>query len=147
MPSTQNFHPHAGELTPARLKTQLRAFKPASAAFVLHLSQCERCRGLATRFLATARYPDRRSPFEVDFAWSLSRLAFQAFVRQARLDLEDDLPPSELEQFLNDLDSSQTILVRHLLECDRCRKKAVEALDPNRRSSRTALPNLAVLSA
>jgi bacterioferritin-associated ferredoxin len=147
MPSAQNLPPNAGDLTPARLKAQLRAFKPAGAAFVLHLSQCERCRGLAARFLATARYPDRRSPFEVDFAWSLSRLAFQAFIRQASPDLEDDLQPSELEQFLSDLEPSQTSLIRHLLECDRCRKKAAEALDPNRRSSRTALPNLEVLSA
>lgn len=40
------------DLTPRELRSHLKAFGPTDAAFVLHLAQCERCRGLATQLLA-----------------------------------------------------------------------------------------------
>jgi len=40
------------DLTPRELRSHLKAFGPTDAAFVLHLAQCERCRGLAARLLA-----------------------------------------------------------------------------------------------
>ena len=40
------------DLTPRELRSHLKAFAPTDAAFVLHLTRCERCRGLAASFLA-----------------------------------------------------------------------------------------------
>jgi hypothetical protein len=40
------------DLTPRELRSHLKAFGPTDAAFVLHLTQCERCRGLAAALLA-----------------------------------------------------------------------------------------------
>ena len=40
------------DLTPRELRSQLKTFAPTDAAILLHLTQCERCRGLATVFLA-----------------------------------------------------------------------------------------------
>ena len=37
------------DLTPREIKSGLRAFRPADAAFVLHLAECERCRSSAAR--------------------------------------------------------------------------------------------------
>ena len=40
------------DLTPRELRSHLKAFEPTDAAFVLHLSRCERCRALAASLLA-----------------------------------------------------------------------------------------------
>ena len=40
------------DLKPRELRAHLKAFDPTDAAFVLHLAQCERCRGLAASLLA-----------------------------------------------------------------------------------------------
>jgi hypothetical protein len=40
------------DLDPRELRSQLKAFTPTDAAFVLHLAQCERCRGCAAGLLA-----------------------------------------------------------------------------------------------
>ena len=40
------------DLTPRELRSHLKAFAPTDAAFVIHLTQCERCRGLAASLLA-----------------------------------------------------------------------------------------------
>lgn len=40
------------DLTPHELRSGLRAFRPADAAFLLHLAQCEPCRAFAARLLA-----------------------------------------------------------------------------------------------
>ena len=40
------------DLSPRERRSHLKSFGPADAAFVLHLAQCERCRGLAASLLA-----------------------------------------------------------------------------------------------
>jgi bacterioferritin-associated ferredoxin len=40
------------DLTPRELRSHLKVFSPTDAAFVLHIAQCERCRGLAATLLA-----------------------------------------------------------------------------------------------
>ena len=40
------------DLEPRELRSDLKAFGPTDAAFLLHLTQCERCRGLAAALLA-----------------------------------------------------------------------------------------------
>ncbi len=119
-----------------QFRSNLRSFRPAEAAFVLHLCQCEGCRKLAARLLdpeATAPVGDylgSLSPLERDFILDLTRGGYLlGLVGNARAS-EDDLPPGELRNFLLSLQPQQSALIRHLLVCQSCRDVAAKTLVP-----------------
>lgn len=132
----------SGEFTPPQLKSHLRTFRPAAAAFVHHLAVCERCRRVAGFILAPVGSAEDLSPFEHAFATSLSRLHFITGLRSldgvctasSAVQGAADLPLSELLLFLEALDDAQTSLVHHLITCGRCRRVAARALAPKRTS-------------
>ena len=98
--------------------SRLRSFRPADAAFVLHLTRCERCRDLTDRLL---------SPQE-----TLAGLIFSLVLQASMLIApQGHLPQTELQNFLQSLREDQTEGVRHLLTCERCRKAADKALSPH----------------
>jgi hypothetical protein len=130
------------DLTHRQFRSRLRTFRPADAAFVLHLAGCERCRRLVPRFAPldeTAQpigdFLGSLAPLERDIVLDLTRggylfsLADQAFTSQ------DDLPPAELRSFLDSLRPEQMEAIRHLVDCESCRKAAAKSLAPKRTSS------------
>jgi len=117
------------------------SFRPTKAAFVLHLSQCERCRSLAARQVdpdASAQvggYLGNLSPLERDFVLGLTHGSYMLGLIDKAFDSEDDLPPAELRSFLGSLRPDQMELIRHLLSCRGCRDTAAKTLAPRKSQS------------
>ena len=120
------------DLTPRERKARLRSFGPTGAAFVLHLSQCERCR----RHAAILLEPDEEvtsgvpglSPEERDIILHLTRGGY--LLSLADDAPQDDLPLVELQKFLRSLAPEQAAFIGHLLGCERCRKAVAKTLKP-----------------
>lgn len=121
--------------THPKLRSHLRTFRPADAAFVFHLTQCQRCRNLAERLVA----PDETasidsflaslSPIERDFVLDLTRGGYLLSMAQAP-EPQNDLSPMELQAFLESLRPEQAKFIRHLLGCPGCQGEAARALAP-----------------
>jgi len=117
------------------------SFRPAEAAFVLHLAQCERCRSLAARQIApdasaqVGDYLGNLSPLERDFVLDLTRGSYLLGLVDKTFDSQGDLPPGELRRFLGSLRPEQSELIGHLLSCRGCRATAAKTLAPRRGQS------------
>ena len=112
------------DLTPRERKARLRSFGPTDAAFVLHLSECERCRGHAAKLLG----PGEETTTGGDILRHLTRGSY--LLALADEDQQKDLPVIELQKFLQALSSEQAAFIGHLLECERCRQAVAKALKP-----------------
>lgn len=129
------------DLSHRQLHSLLRTFRPADAAFVLHLAQCERCRGVAPRLLPEANssadggYLESLSSLERDFVRELTRGSYLLTLADRRVASQDDVSPLELREFLESLGPEQTALIRHLLACQTCRDIATKTLAPRRGQS------------
>ena len=126
--------------THRQFRSRLRSFRPAEAAFVLHLARCERCRGIASKLLdldGAASAPGECSggldPVERDILLDLTRGSFLLSLSEAAISTRDDLPPAELRSFLKALSPEQLAVIRHLLDCESCRKGAAKILAPQDR--------------
>lgn len=124
------------EIPHPRFLRRLRSLRPADAAFVFHLTGCERCRRVSSRFLAfdraTAEGDDQGlSAVERDIFLDLTRGGYLFSLVDA--ELSDDLPPSELRRFLQALSPEHVELIRHLLDCANCRRSAAKILAPQDR--------------
>jgi hypothetical protein len=93
------------DLTSRERREELQRFSPADAAFVAHLTGCERCRGHAARLLMGEEALGDGRP-------------------------EADLPLVELQKFLDSLSPEQAGFVSHLLHCERCLQAAARTLKP-----------------
>ncbi len=115
----------------------LRTFRPADAAFVLHLTRCKTCSTVAARFLARQEMIEGLSPLEKDFISHLPRWDFLSLLAGMPVAPEGDLSKTELHGFLTSLQPDQRTDFQHLLTCERCRRSADKALAPQaQRSSR-----------
>jgi hypothetical protein len=119
------------------IRSRLQAFGPTDAAFVLHLVQCERCRGYAARLFAldeeTSRIRDlltSLTPIERDLVLHLTRGGFWLVLTADTP--EDDLSPLHLWKFLDSLAPEAAAFLGHLLGCERCREAAAKILSPSR---------------
>jgi hypothetical protein len=122
------------DLTPRERRDQLRRFSPTDAAFVAHLSQCERCRGHAARLLRGGEAASQSgvsglTPVERDIMFHLTRGSYLLALGDDRP--EADLPLAELQKFLDSLSSEQAGFVSHLLHCERCLQAASRLLQPH----------------
>ena len=129
-------------LSHRQFRSRLRSFRPAEAAFVLHLACCQQCRGVASRLLddgadpAPGDCPGGLDPVERDILLDLTRGGFLLSLAEAAFSARDDLPPTELRRFLKALSPEQLALIRHLLDCESCRKTAAKTLAPQDRLAR-----------
>jgi hypothetical protein len=124
------------DLTPRERKARLRTFDPTDAAFVLHLAECEQCRGHAGKLLGPGEETEGG-----DIMLHLTRGGY--LLSLAGSAPEDDLPLIELQKFLQALSSEQVAFIRHLLACERCRRAVEKILKPPAASpARTILPVL-----
>lgn len=115
------------DLTPRERRTRLRSFDPTGAAFVLHLAECERCRGHARKLLGSGEETAAGG-----IMLHLTRAGY--LLSLIGEEPKDDLPLIELQKFLRSLSSEQTSFIRHLLECERCRQAVAKTLKPQSRS-------------
>src|SRR5262245_50828152 len=121
----------------------LRTFRPAAAAFVLHLTRCKTCSSLAARFLARQEMIAGLSPLERDFISQMPRWNFLSLLAGMPAAPQRDLSKTELHEFLTSLHPDQRTNFQHLLECERCRIAAGRTLSPQGLpSSRTASTSL-----
>lgn len=120
------------DLTPRERREELQRFSPADAAFVLHLAECDRCRGHAGKLLepgaeAAGDGPGLSSD-ERDIMLHLTRGAYLLSLRDEAP--QADLPRSELQRFVQSLAPGQAAFIGHLLGCERCRQAVAKALKP-----------------
>ena len=120
------------DLTPRQLRIALRSFRPADAAFVFHLGQCQTCQALAKRLLPRTRIAKELDPIERDFVSTLGRLEYFSFIGQTADEFASpkDLPPGELQRFLEGLDRKQLAFITHLVDCLPCQVATAEQLAP-----------------
>jgi len=120
------------DLTPRQLRTALRSFRPTDAAFVFHLAQCQTCQALAKRLLPRTRIAKELNPLERDFVSTLACLEYFSFIGQTADEFASpkDLPPGELQRFLEGLDHKQSAFITHLVDCLRCQVATAEQLAP-----------------
>jgi hypothetical protein len=130
-------------LSHRQFRSNLCSFRPAEAAFVLHLARCQQCRGVASRLLgfdgadpAPGDFPGGLDPVERDILLDLTRGGFLLSLVEAAFSARNDLPPTELRRFLEALSPEQLALIRHLLDCESCRKTAAKTLAPKDRPAR-----------
>lgn len=122
------------EFSPRRFRAVLRTFRPADAAFVLHLSQCRRCRELTPKLLELeVTHPSLRGYLEalpsIGSLLDLSRGGHLFALAQAT-PTQGDLPPSELRGFLRSLRPEQLELVQDLLASSGYQELAAGTLAP-----------------
>jgi hypothetical protein len=121
------------DLTPRERRAELQRFSPADAAFVAHLTGCDRCREHAARLLigeeaAPKDGSSRLPPFVREVMLHLMRAGY--LLALADDAPQDDLPLSELQKFLQSLSSEQAAFIGHLLGCERCLQAAARTLKP-----------------
>ena len=120
------------DLTPRERKARLQSFGPTGAAFVLHLSECDRCRRHAGRLLGAGEVAASGVPgLSAEERGIMLHLTRAGYLLSLRDDApQDDLPLIELQKFLRSLSPEQTTFVGHLLECARCRNAVARMLRP-----------------
>jgi hypothetical protein len=121
------------DLKPRERKAELRRFSPADAAFVAHLTGCDRCRRHAARFLVGE---EAASSGGLAMLSSLERglishLAAGGGLRdQADDEPQADLPLAELQKFVSALSPEQAAFIGHLIGCERCLHAVAKTLKP-----------------
>ena len=121
------------DLNPRERKAELRRFSPADAAFVAHLTGCDRCRRHAARFLVGEEAaPNGGLAMLSSLERGLvSHLAAGGDPRaQADGEPRADLPLTELQKFVSALSPEQAAFIGHLIGCERCLQAVGKLLKP-----------------
>ena len=121
------------DLKPRERKAELQRFSPTDAAFVAHLTGCERCRTHAARLLtgeetAPSGGLATMSTDERDIILHLARGGY--LLAQTDAEPRDDLPLAELQKFLSALAPEQAAFIGHLIGCERCLQAVARMLKP-----------------
>ncbi len=121
------------ELTPRERRARLQSFNPTDAAFVAHLTGCERCRTHAARLLiGEEAAPEGGSSEPPSFAREIMlHLTRAGYLLSLEKDEpQADLPFVELQKFLHSLSPEQALFISHLTRCERCLHAVAKTLKP-----------------